>query len=297
MKAYLDLIKTIIEAPDSAWKGNRTGIRAKSISGYMLEHDMSEGFPLLTTKSVPLKLIAVELEFFIKGLKDKQWLKDRGCHIWDDWCNPKKVPYGNDEETKAKMAAENDLGYIYGCQWRRFNGVDSAESDIDKHDSKAVGYDQFKSVVDKLHNNPADRRMIVSAWNPNQLDEMALPPCHLLWQVVVTGENYDTLNLNWYQRSCDTPLGIPFNIASYALLLKLLAMEAGMKEGRLCGMLGDVHIYENQFEIAKQQLEREPYPLPQLEIPGFTNIYEWTYEQRKLINYQHHPKLDFPIAV
>jgi len=296
MKSYLDLVKKIIDAPESAWKGNRTGIRAKSISGYMIEHDMSEGFPLLTTKQVSLKMVAVELEFFIKGLNDKQWLKDRGCHIWDEWCNPQKVPYGNDDETKMKMAAENDLGFIYGWQWRNFNGETRDKECTDRYNSQ-TGYDQLVEVVNKLHTNPSDRRMIVSAWNPNQLNQMALPPCHLLWQVVVTGEKFDTLNLNWYQRSCDTMLGIPFNIASYALLLKLLAAEAGMKEGKLCGMLGDVHIYENQIETAKIQLEREPYALPTLELPGFTDFFSWTYEQRKIVNYKHHPKLEYPLAV
>jgi thymidylate synthase len=298
MKVYLDLVRKIVEAPESCWKGNRTGIQSKAISGYMIEHDMNDGFPLLTTKHVPFKIIAIELEFFIKGLKDKQWLKDRGCHIWDEWCNPEKVPYANDEATKVKMAAENDLGFIYGWQWRNFNGeVTHEESYTDKYNSKRVGHDQFVDVVKKLHTDKSDRRMIVSAWNPEQLHQMALPPCHLLWQVIVTGKNYDVLNLNWYQRSCDVMLGIPFNIASYALLLKLLAAEVNMKEGKLCGMLGDVHIYENQIETAKIQLEREPYSLPQLELPGFTGIFDWTYEQRKIINYKHHPKLEYSLAV
>jgi len=293
MKSYLDLLQKIIDAPDSAWKGNRTGVRAKSLSGYMIEHDMADGFPLLTTKKMGIKTIATELEFFLQGMTDKQWLKDRKCHIWDEWCNPQKVPYGNDEESKAKMAAENDLGKIYGYQWRRFNGHDV---DVNVPFGRE-GYDQLESIIYKLHHNPSDRRMICSAWNPAQLDEMALPPCHLLWQVVVTGEEFDTLNLNWYQRSCDTPLGIPYNIASYALLLKLLALEAGMKEGRLCGMLGDVHIYEDQFETAKEQIEREPRELPTVNIPNFTKIYDWTAEQVELNDYNPHPRLDYPIAV
>lgn len=295
MQTYLNLVKKIIDSPNE-WRNNRTGIRSKTISGYMIEHEMSEGFPLLTTKHVSLKMVAVELEFFIRGLNDKQWLKDRGCHIWDEWCNPEKVPYANDDETKARMAAENDLGYIYGWQWRNFNGeITREESHADKYNSKRIGKDQLFDVLRKLYSDPTDRRMVVSAWNPNQLHQMALPPCHLLWQVVVTGEN--TINLNWYQRSCDAMLGIPYNIASYALLLKLLAADTNMKEGRLCGMLGDVHIYENQIELAKIQLEREPYPLPQLELPGFTDLFNWTYEQRKIINYKHHPKIEYPIAV
>jgi thymidylate synthase len=293
MKSYLDLLTKIIEAPDSAWKGNRTGIRAKSISGYMIEHDMNEGFPLLTTKKMGIKTIAAELEFFIKGLTDKKWLQDRKAYIWDEWCNPEKVPYGTDEETKAKMKAERDLGPIYGFQHRHF-GAEYINYDTDY---TGQGVDQLKNLVDKLHTNPSDRRMIVSAWNPLALSKMALPPCHFCFQVVVTGENFDVLNLNWSQRSCDTPLGIPYNIASYALLLKLLVKEANMKPGRLCGMLGDVHIYENQFETAKLQAQREPYKLPTMEIPNFSNIFDWTYEQVELKDYISHPKLTYPIAV
>ena len=280
MKSYLEIVKTIIDAPDDAWKGNRTGTSAKSISGMMFAHDMSTGFPLLTTKKMPPKSIAVELEFFIKGLRDKQWLKDRGCHVWDEWCNPQKVPYGTDEESKAKMAAEDDLGRVYGVQWRDFNGVD-----------------QLKKLVNTLKTNPADRRMIVNAWNPTELDQTALPPCHLLFQVIVTGENFDVINLNWYQRSGDTMLGLPCNIASYAMLLLLLAKEVNMRPGRLCGMLGDVHIYENHFEKAKIQLARQPMPLPNLEFPGFESIFDWTHEQRKLIGYKSHPKLDYTISI
>lgn len=280
MKPYLEIVRQIIEAPDTAWKGNRTGVSAKSISGTMFAHDMSEGFPLLTTKQMPLKMVAVELEFFIKGLRDKNWLKERGCHIWDEWCNPQLVPYGTDDQSKAKMAAENDLGRVYGVQWRDFNGVD-----------------QLKNVVDKLKSNPADRRMIVSAWNPSELNQMALPPCHLLFQVIVTGENFDVINLNWYQRSVDTMLGLPFNIASYALLLLLLAKEANMTPGRLCGMLGDTHIYENQFETAKEQLDREPYPLPTLDITGNASLFDWIHIQYQLNNYYHRGKLTYPISI
>ena len=299
MKTYLDLVKKIIDAPESAWKGNRTGVRAKSISGYMLEHDMSTGFPLLTTKQVPLKMIAVELEGFIKGITNKKWFQERGCHIWDEWCNPEKVPYSTDKYVQDEMKAEMDLGKIYGFQWRKFNGTNGDENHgLHSYEACArQGYDQLKVIVDRLHNNPSDRRMICTAWNPEQLDEMALPPCHLLWQVVVTGENYDTLNLNWYQRSCDTMLGIPFNLASYALLLVLLAKDAGMKQGKLCGMLGDVHIYENQFETAKTQIKRQPLTLPEIEIPDFTNIYDWTYKQRKLINYKYLGKIEYNLSV
>jgi len=180
----------------------------------------------------------LELEFFIKGLTSKRWLQDRGCWIWNEWANTKKVPYGNDPETKEQMFLEDDLGAIYGKQWRNFGGVD-----------------QLERVVITLKTNPNDRRMIVSAWNPPELSFMALPPCHVMYQIIVIN---DTINLNWYQRSVDTMLGLPYNIASYGLLLELLAKESGLIPARLCGMLGDVHIYENHIENAKIQLWREP---------------------------------------
>ncbi|MCK9440296.1 MAG: thymidylate synthase [Methanothrix sp.] len=278
MKNYLEILERILK--EGEFKPNRTGIRTKSISGAMLEHDMSKGFPLLTTKHVSLKMIATELEFFIKGLNSKKWLQDRKCHIWDEWCNPKKVPYGNDEETKKKMAQEDDLGRIYGVQWRDFNGVD-----------------QLANILNKIKTNPDDRRMIVSAWNPAELNQMALPPCHLLFQIVCTGENLETVNLNWYQRSCDYCLGIPFNIASYSLLLQLIALEANKKPGRVCGMLGDVHIYENHIETAKIQLEREPMSLPTLEIPNFNGVLNWTSDNFIVHDYKNHGKLKYEIAV
>jgi thymidylate synthase len=289
MKSYLELLDQILNGKESTWKQTRTGIRAKTITGAILKHDMSTGFPLITTKQVPFKLVASELEFFIKGRTNKKWLQEQGNHIWDDWCTPDKVPYGTDEETKLKMKEEFDLGPIYGRQWRDFNGGNRFDSNS--------GCDQLKAVVDTLKTNPEDRRMLVSAWNPLQLDSMALPPCHFAFQVVVTGEGLDTLNLNWFQRSVDCFLGLPFNIASYGLLLKLLAMEVGMKEGYLCGMLSDVHIYENHIDQVKLQLERDPFELPAVEIPNFDSIFNWSYEQRKVINYKHHPKISGDIAV
>ena len=295
MKAYLDILEEIIDYGE--FKGNRTGIRAKSISGAMFKHDMAKGFPLLTTKSIAFKQVAIELEFFIKGLHSKKWLQDRGCHIWDSWCDPSLVPYGNDEKSKLAMAQEDELGRIYGVQWRDFRYIELIEeSDTDTgYDCGSI--DQLAKVVNKLKTDSSDRRMIVSAWNPGELNQMALPPCHLLFQVVCTGENFDTLNLNWFQRSVDTCLGLPFNIASYALLLKLLALESGKKEGKLCGMLGDVHIYENQLEGVELQLGRIPLNLPTVQIPDFTNIFDWTYEQRKVVNYRNHGKISFEMAV
>jgi thymidylate synthase len=281
---YLNLLQDILVAGER--KENRTGVDAITIPGAILTHDMALGFPLLTTKKMPFKLIKVELEFFIKGLTDKQWLKDRGCHIWDEWCSPAKVPYGHDEATKQKMKDENDLGPVYGNQWRHFRDP-SNRADVN-------GEDQLGNIVDKLKTNPSDRRMICSAWNPLAIDDMALPPCHLLWQVTVINGK---LNLFWYQRSCDTFLGIPFNVASYALLLHLLAKESGLKEGRLTGFLADTHIYVNHIEQVKEQLLRPRHKLPTIETANFTNIYDWEYTQTTLQNYTSEAKLTGEIAV
>ncbi|HDQ60084.1 MAG TPA: thymidylate synthase [Candidatus Woesearchaeota archaeon] len=288
MKAYLDIIKKILD--EGVLKENRTGINTLAVAGTMFEHDMSEGFPLITTKNVPLRLVASELEFFIKGLTDKMWLKERDNHIWDQWCNPKKVPYSHDEETKAKMASERDLGPIYGWQWRNFG----AEYDSYNKPPKGKGVDQLECVVDKLKNNPNDRRMIVSAWNPTKLGEMALPPCHWGFQVTVIN---DRLNLLWNQRSVDSALGLPFNIASYGLLLHLLAKESNLKEGKLIGFLGDTHIYVNHVDGLKEQLNRKPYPLPKLETDNFTSIFDWKYTDTRAVGYQYHPRIKFEIAV
>jgi thymidylate synthase len=288
LKAYLDILNTIFE--QGTLKENRTGIDTIAVPGVMFAHEMSKGFPLLTTKKVPFKLVASELEFFIKGMTDKAWLQEQGNHIWDEWCNPKKVPYGHDEATKKKMAAETDLGAIYGWQWRNIG----AKYVDHKSPPEGKGYDQLKRVVEKLKSDPYDRRMIVSAWNPLDLHQMALPPCHYGFQVVVIG---DKLSLLWNQRSIDTALGLPFNIASYGLLLHLLAKESGLKEGRLVGFLADTHIYVNHKQGLREQLKREPYPLPKIETENFKSIFEWSHKDTKVIDYKAHPRIKFEVAV
>lgn len=288
MKSYLDIVQKVLD--EGIKKMPRQGIEAYTMAGAMFEHDMSEGFPLLTTKKVPLRLVATELEFFINGITDKQWLLDRNNHIWDEWANPKKAPYGHDEESKKKMMKERDLGAIYGFQWRHFN----APYENYDTDYSGKGVDQLQKVIDTLKTNPNDRRMIVSAWNPLMLDQMALPPCHYGYQVTVIDGR---LNLMWNQRSVDTMLGLPFNIASYALLLHLLAKETGLKEGKLIGFLGDVHLFVNHVEGAKEQLSREPKVLPKLETKNFTSIFDWTAEDTEVIGYDPHPRIKFDIAV
>ena len=288
MRAYLDIVKKIIDT--GILKQNRTGIDTIAVAGVMFEHDMANGFPLLTTKSVHLRLIASELEFFIKGITDKKWLQERNNHIWDEWCTQKKVPYNHNEETKKKMREERDLGPIYGWQWRNFG------AEYDSFDKKPIGngVDQLKEVVEKIKNNPNDRRMIVSAWNPVNIKDMALPPCHYCFQVTVIDGK---LNLLWNQRSVDVALGLPFNIASYGLLLHLLAKETGLKEGRLVGFLADTHIYTNHIEGLKEQLKREPFRLPKIKTENFSSIFKWKYEDSKVENYEHHTRIKFEVAV
>lgn len=290
MRAYLDIVDKIIK--EGVLAENRTGVPAYTIAGAMFVHDMQDGFPILITKNVPFKMIASELEFFIKGMTDKKWLQDRNNHIWDEWANPEITPYGHDEESKKKMLEERDLGPIYGFQWRHFN----APYENYDYNYRDKGIDQLKKVIETIKNNPRDRRMIVSAWNPEQLDKMALPPCHYCFQVTVLDGK---LNLLWNQRSVDTMLGLPFNIASYALLLHLLAKETGLKEGKLVGFLADVHIYKNHLDKASEQLKRDPnkYPLPKIETDNWSGIFDWSFEDSKILDYQSYDKIPFEIAV
>ena len=282
------------------WNGvkenNRTGIAAYTIPSAMIQHDMSTGFPMLTIKKVPFKTMAVELEGFIKGISSKKWFQDRGCRIWDSWCNPQKVPYGHDEETKKKMLEEDDLGLLYGKQWRDFHDPSAYEYDY-MGDIFFTGnrIDQLKNIINTLKTDPGNRRMICSAWNPLALDQMALPPCHLLWQISVIGNK---LNLNWYQRSVDAPLGLGWNIPSYGLLLHLLAKESGYEEGMLTGFLSNVHIYENQLDGVEEILKRKTeFELPNIQTPSFTNIFDWQYTDSILENYHSLAKVTMPVAV
>ena len=284
MKVYLDLVNQVLEK--GQMKENRTGTRALTIAGAMIQHDLREGFPLLTTKKMAVKAMMVELEFFIKGLTDKRWLKDRGCNIWNEWASPDVIPRGlSDEERKKRQLEEHELGPIYGFQWRNFNG---------SPDGSVPGFDQLAAVVKTLKTDPTNRRMVVSAWNPLALESMALPPCHILFHLVVIGT---TLNLTWFQRSCDLMLGIPFNLSSYALLLHLLALEGGFTAGTVSGMLSDVHIYEDHIENARDQVQRQPLELCRVRTEPFVSIFEWEHNHTSFENYSSHPRINFPIAV
>ncbi len=290
MHQYLDIVRHVLEHGEK--KSTRQGTDALTVAGVLFEHDLAKGFPLLTTKKMPFRLIATELEFFIKGTTDKKWLQDRNNHIWDEWASPKKAPYGHDAAAKQKMLEERDLGPVYGFQWRHF-GAPYTSYDTDY---TGQGVDQLKRLVEALKTNPNDRRMIVNSWNPTMLGEMGLPPCHYSYQVTVINGR---LNLLWNQRSVDTMLGLPFNIASYALLLHLLAKETGLAEGKLVGFLADVHIFDNHIAGAKEQLSRDPslYPLPRLVTDNFTSIFDWTAEHSRVEGYQSHPRIAFEIAI
>lgn len=288
MQQYLDIVKTILTKGTRC--ENRTGIDTIVVPGMTFKHDMSKGFPLLTTKKMFHRGIRSELEWMIKGLTDKDWLQKRKNHIWDEWARPSKAPYGHDEASKKRMLEEKDLGPVYGFQWRHFG----AEYIDHKTDYTGQGIDQLTLMIEKIKTKPQDRRLIVSAWNPADIPDMGLPPCHMFYQVNIIGEK---LNLDWYQRSIDTMLGLPFNIGQYALMLHLLAKETNYEEGILTGHLSNTHIYENHIEGAKEQLKREPLKLPTVETKNFTNIFKWEYKDTKFKNYESHDKINFDIAI
>ena len=277
-KAYLDYLQLVLEQGELI--PNRTGIAAYTYPHHMLRFDMSKGFPLLTTKKMAWNSVKVELEFFIKGLSSKKWLQDRGCNIWNEWANPVKIPNELSKEQKiTAQIEEDDLGKIYGVQWRNFNSQRK---------------DQLSNIVYELKNNPSNRQLVCSAWNPCELHEMALPPCHLAWHVFVTNRR---LHLSWYQRSVDSFLGLPFNIASYGLLLHLLAKECNLQQGILTGFLSNCHIYENHVEAVKTQLNREIFSPPVIITQPFKNIFDWEYKDTYIEDYRCGDAIKANIAI
>lgn len=247
-------------------KGDRTGVGTKSIFGHQMRFNLSEGFPLLTTKKLHLKSIIYELLWFIKGDTNIKYLNDHGVSIWDEW------------------ADENgELGPVYGAQWRRWKTADGRE------------IDQLSELMEQLKNNPNSRRLIISAWNVGEIEKMALPPCHSLFQFYVAEGR---LSCQLYQRSADTFLGVPFNIASYALLTMMIAKVLGLQPGDFVHTLGDTHIYLNHFEQVKEQLGRTPRSLPKMIIEGDQkSIFDFKYEDFKLVDYNPYPSIKAPIAV
>ncbi|MBR9858701.1 MAG: thymidylate synthase [Oceanisphaera sp.] len=264
MKAYLELMQHILDK--GAVKEDRTGTGTLSVFGHQMRFDLSEGFPLITTKKCHLKSIIHELLWFLNGDTNIGYLKQHGVRIWDEW------------------ADENgDLGPVYGHQWRSWQGADGRT------------IDQISQALDTIKTNPDSRRIIVSAWNVGELDQMALAPCHALFQFyVVDGK----LSCQLYQRSCDVFLGLPFNIASYALLTHMLAQQAGLEVGDFVWTGGDVHLYRNHLEQARLQLGREPLALPTLRLARKPDsLFDYTFEDFVLENYQAHPHIKAPVAI
>ena len=264
MQNYLDLLQHILD--NGTDKTDRSGTGTRSVFGYQLRYDLSEGFPLVTTKKVHLKSIIYELLWFLNGDTNIKYLNDHGVSIWDEW------------------ADENgDLGPVYGAQWRSWRGADG----------KVV--DQITEVIDQIKKNPDSRRLIVSAWNVAEIPNMALAPCHALFQFYVADGK---LSLQLYQRSADVFLGVPFNIASYALLLMMVAQVCDLEVGDYVHSFGDVHIYNNHFEQVNRQLSRETRPLPTMKLnPDIKDIFNFKFEDFTLENYDPHPGIKAPVAV
>jgi thymidylate synthase len=264
MKQYHDLLKIILE--EGAVKTDRTGTGTKSIFGHQMRFDLSDGFPLLTTKKLHLRSIIHELLWFIQGDTNIRYLKEHKVRIWDEW------------------ADENgDLGPVYGKQWRSWQAPDG----------EAI--DQLSQVIEQIRNTPDSRRMIVSAWNPADVPNMALPPCHALFQFYVADEK---LSCQLYQRSADVFLGVPFNIASYALLTMMIAQVCGLEAGDFVHTLGDAHLYSNHLEQAELQLTRDLRVLPQMKLnPAVKSIFDFKYEDFELVGYDPHPHIKAEVAV
>ena len=264
MKQYLDLLSHVLK--NGYHKQDRTGTGTISVFGYQMRFDLANGFPLLTTKKLHLKSIIHELLWFLQGSTNTKYLNENGVTIWNEWADD-----------------NGELGHIYGYQWRSWP----------KQDGTFV--DQISNVIESLKTNPDSRRHIVSAWNVGELDKMALPPCHLLFQFYVAGGK---LSCQMYQRSCDIFIGVPFNIASYALLTMMMAQATGLELGEFIHTLGDAHIYLNHLDQVNLQLTREPYLLPRMVLnPEIKNIFDFKFEDFTLQNYQAHPHIKGKIAV
>lgn len=307
-KEYLDLCKYILD--NGIEKEDRTGVGTKSIFGYQMKFDLNNGFPLLTTKKVNFNLVWSELLWFIKGDTNIRFLLENNNNIWNEWAfkkwvesdeynGPDMTDFGHrtlvDEDFakdykeqmkffKEKILTDDefskkygDLGNVYGKQWRNFNGVD-----------------QLKNLIEQIKENPSSRRLIVSSWNPAEVDTMALPPCHSLFQFYVSDGK---LSCQLYQRSGDVFLGVPFNIASYSLLTILIAKECNLGVGEFVHTLGDAHIYNNHFDQVNEQISRIPYDLPSLKINEFQSIFDLKISDVELVNYESHPFIKAPIAV
>lgn len=266
---YEDLLREVMA--HGVHKPDRTGTGTRSVFGRQIRYDLSAGFPLLTTKRVHFRSVALELLWFLKGSSNVRWLQERGVSIWDEWADE-----------------DGDLGPVYGVQWRSWPSADGGS------------IDQIARVVESIRTNPDSRRHLVTAWNPAEVDEMALPPCHALFQFYVQPQQDGPgrLSCQLYQRSADMFLGVPFNIASYALLSLMVAQQTGLEPGEFVWTGGDVHVYDNHVEQVRRQLERAPYPYPRLRLPRRpADIFGYELEDFVLEDYRHHPGIKAPVAV
>ena len=293
MQQYHDLLRHVLA--NGVKKEDRTGTGTISVFGYQMRFDLQEGFPLVTTKKVHLKSVIHELLWFLKGATNIEYLCQNGVRIWDDWpyaAYQKSDAFAGEtiREFAAKVAADHDfamkwgnLGPVYGYQWRNWPAPDG------RH------VDQIKQILDQIKNNSDSRRIIVSAWNPGQIGEMALPPCHAFFQFYVADGK---LSCQLYQRSADIFLGVPFNIASYALLVMMIAQVTGLELGDFVHTFGDAHIYLNHMEQVNEQLSRDFRPLPQMKLnPNITNLLDFRYDDFELVGYDPHPTIKAPVAV
>jgi thymidylate synthase len=260
---YEDLLRHVLA--HGTPKADRTGTGTRSVFGHQMRFDLREGFPLVTTKRVHLRSIVAELLWFLRGDSNVAWLREQGVTIWDEWAGP-----------------DGDLGPVYGVQWRSWPTPDGGH------------VDQISRVLEQLRTDPDSRRIIVSAWNVAELDAMALAPCHAFFQFYVADGR---LSCQLYQRSADLFLGVPFNIASYALLTHMVAQQVGLDVGDFIWTGGDCHIYDNHVEQVTEQLTREPYPLPRLELRRAPSLFDYTSEDVQVVGYQHHPAIKAPVAV
>ncbi|MGW1742729.1 thymidylate synthase [Nocardia sp. NPDC001965] len=260
---YEDLLRLVLDTGTA--KADRTGTGTRSVFGHQLRYDLAAGFPLITTKKVHLKSIVYELLWFLRGDSNVRWLQEHGVSIWDEWAD-----------------ADGELGPVYGVQWRSWPAPDG------RH------IDQIAQVLHTLRTDPDSRRMLVSAWNVAELDRMALAPCHALFQFYVADGR---LSCQLYQRSADLFLGVPFNIASYALLTMMVAQQAGLAPGDFIWTGGDCHIYDNHHDQVAEQLTRPPYPFPVLELEPAASLFDYRYEDIRVLDYRHHPAIKAPVAV
>jgi thymidylate synthase len=260
---YEDLLRLVLDS--GAAKTDRTGTGTRSVFGHQLRYDLSRGFPLITTKKVHLRSVVYELLWFLRGDSNVGWLREHGVSIWDEWAGP-----------------DGDLGPVYGVQWRSWPAPDG------RH------IDQISEVLSTLRRDPDSRRMIVSAWNVADLDKMALAPCHVLFQFYVADGK---LSCQLYQRSADLFLGVPFNIASYALLTHMVAQQAGLMPGDFIWTGGDCHIYDNHLEQVTEQLSRTPFEFPELRLNRAQSLFDYAFADVEVVGYQHHPAIKAPVAV